>query len=91
MQSGFMNSILMGTNISYDKAKGLCIVFTNKFNYELMLRQERMEELRQMLNKQYQKEFSITAKLLEAGEARPRITRGSHIEGINMEIGVEDE
>ena len=32
MQSGFMNSILMGTNISYDKAKGLCIVFTNKFN-----------------------------------------------------------
>ncbi len=64
MQSGFMNSILMGTNISYDKAKGLCIVFTNKFNYELMLRQERMEELRQMLNKQYQKEFSITAKLL---------------------------
>ena len=23
--------------------KGLCIVFTNKFNYELMLRQERME------------------------------------------------
>ena len=91
MQSGFMNSILMGTNISYDKAKGLCIVFTNKFNYELMLRQERMEELRQMLNKQYQKEFSITAKLLEAGEAMPRITRGSHIEGINMEIGVEDE
>ena len=57
MQSGFMNSILMGTSISYDKAKGLCIVFTNKFNYELMLRQERMEELRQMLNKQYQKEF----------------------------------
>ncbi len=56
-----------------------------------MLRQERMEELRQMLNKQYQKEFSITAKLLEAGEAMPRITRGSHIEGINMEIGVEDE
>ena len=91
MQSGFMNSILMGTSISYDKAKGLCIVFTNKFNYELMLRQERMEELRQMLNKQYQKEFSITAKLLEAGEAMPRITRGSHIEGINMEIGVEDE
>ena len=91
MQSGFMNSILMGTNISYDKAKGLCIVFTNKFNYELMLRQERMEELRQMLNKQYQKEFLITAKLLEAGEAMPRITRGSHIEGINMEIGVEDE
>lgn len=91
MQSGFMNSILMGTNISYDKAKGLCIVFTNKFNYELMLRQERMEELRQMLNKQYQKEFSITAKLLEAGEAMPRITRGNHIEGINMEIGVEDE
>lgn len=90
MQSGFMNSILMGTSISYDKAKGLCIVFTNKFNYELMLRQERMEELRQMLNKQYQKEFLITAKL-EAGEAMPRITRGSHIEGINMEIGVEDE
>ena len=52
---------------------------------------QRMEELRQMLNKQYQKEFSITAKLLEAGEAMPRITRGSHIEGINMEIGVEDE
>ena len=75
MQSGFMNSILMGTNISYDKAKGLCIVFTNKFNYGLMLRQERMEELRQMLNKQYQKEFSITAKLLEAGEAMPRINK----------------
>ena len=91
MQSGFLNSILMGTQISYEKAKGLCIVFTNRFHYELMLQQNRMEELRQMLNSHYQKEFSISAKLLEAGEAMPRVTRGSHIEGINMEIGVEDE
>ena len=91
MQSGFLNSILTGTQISYEKAKGLCIVFTNRFHYELMLQQNRMEELRQMLNSQYQKEFSISAKLLEAGEAMPRVTRGSHIEGINMEIGVEDD
>ncbi len=91
MQSGFLNSILMGTQISYEKAKGLCIVFTNRFHYELMLQQNRMEELRQMLNNHYQKEFSISAKLLEAGEAMPRVTRGSHIEGINMEIGVEDD
>ena len=91
MQSGFLNSILMGTQISYEKAKGLCIVFTNRFYYELMLQQNRMEELRQMINNHYQKEFSISAKLLEAGEAMPRVTRGSHIEGINMEIGVEDD
>ena len=91
MQSGFMNSILVGTSISFEKAKGLCIVFTNKFNYELILRQNRLEELRQMLNNQYQKEFSISARLLEAGETMPRVTRGSHIEGINMEIGVEDD
>ena len=91
MQSGFLNSILTGTQISYEKAKGLCVVFTNRFHYELMLQQNRMEELRQMLNSQYQKEFSISAKLLEAGEAMPRVTRGSHIEGINMEIGVEDD
>ena len=91
MQSGFMNSILIGTSISFEKAKGLCIVFTNKFNYELILQQNRLEELRQMLNNQYQKEFSISAKLLEAGEAMPRVTRGSHIEGINMEIGVEED
>ena len=76
MQSGFMNSILMGTNISYDKAKGLCIVFTNKFNYELMLRQERMEELRQMLNKQYQKEFQLLRSFLRQVRRMPRITRG---------------
>lgn len=43
-------------------AQKASIVFTNEINYELMLRQERMEELRQMLNKQYHKEFSITAK-----------------------------
>ncbi len=91
MQSGFLNSILMGTQISYEKAKGLCIVFTNRFYYELMLQQNRMEELRQMINNHYQREFSISAKLLEAGEAMPRVTRGSHIEGINMEIGVEDD
>ena len=91
MQSASINSILRGTQISYEKAKGLCIVFTNRFNYELMLQQNRMEELRQMLNREYQKEFSISARLLEAGEAMPRVTRGSHIEGINMEIGVEDE
>lgn len=91
MQSASINSILRGTQISYEKAKGLCIVFTNRFNYELMLQQNRMEELRQMLNREYQKEFSISARLLEAGEAMSRVTRGSHIEGINMEIGVEDE
>ena len=91
MQSASINSILRGTQISYEKAKGLCIVFTNRFNYELMLQQNRMEELRQMLNNEYQKEFSISARLLEAGEAMPRVIRGSHIEGINMEIGVEDE
>lgn len=91
MQSASINSFLRGTQISYEKAKGLCIVFTNRFNYELMLQQNRLEELRQMLNREYQKEFSISARLLEAGEAMPRVTRGSHIEGINMEIGVEDE
>ena len=91
MQSAFISTLLNGTQISYEKAKGLCIVFTNRFHYELMLQQNRMEELRQMLNGQYQKEFSISARLLEAGEAMPRVTRGSHIEGINMEIGVEDD
>ena len=90
MQSPSINSILRGTRISYERSKGLCIVFTNRFNYELILQQNRLEELRQMLNSQYQKEFQISAKLLDNGEAMPRVVRGSHIEGINMEIGVED-
>lgn len=91
MQPASIKSMLQGTQISYEKAKGLCIVFTNKFNYELMLQQNRMEELRQMINNQYQKKFSISAKLLEVGETATRVARGSHIEGINMEIGVEGD
>ncbi len=91
MQPASIKSMLQGTQISYEKAKGLYIVFTNKFNYELMLQQNRMEELRQMINNQYQKKFSISAKLLEVGETATRVARGSHIEGINMEIGVEGD
>ena len=90
MQSASLNSILRGTVISYEKSKGLCIVFSDRFKYELILQQNRLEELRQMLNGHYQKEFTLYAKLLDSGEALPKIVRGSRIEGINMEIGVED-
>lgn len=90
MQSPAVRSFLKGTRVSYDQAKGLCILFTDRLNYELMLKMNRMEELREMLNNQYGREFSLSAKLLDAGEAVPRVVRGSHIEGINMEIGMED-
>ncbi len=89
MQYAAIKSYLHDTEISYEKEKGLCIVFKNDFNYEVMLKKNRMEELRQMINDYYQKEFSINPVLREEGKAMPRVIRSNHIDGINMEIGDE--
>lgn len=91
MQSPALNSFLRGSRVSCDKGRGLCILFSNSFNYTMMLQGSRMEELGQMINSYYGREFVITARLLEEGEAAPRIVRGSRIEGINMEIGIEED
>lgn len=90
MQGGMYNSYLRGTKVSYDKSKGLCILFTNSFNYAIMMQGKHMEELGASLSSQCGKEITVSARLLEEGETAPRILRGNRIAGIDMEIGMED-
>lgn len=86
MQSPFISSLLRGSRLGYDKDKGLCILFDDAFKYTTMMQGDRLEELRLFINKQYDKEFRIFARVLSEGEAAPRVVRGSHIPGIEMEI-----
>ncbi|MFR8033543.1 MAG: DNA polymerase III subunit gamma/tau [Lachnospiraceae bacterium] len=90
-QGKLIGSLLKGTSISYDPAKGLCILFTNPFNHTAMNIQSRMEEFNEALSKQYQKEFKITTKLVSAGEPRTKVVKGTRIPGIEMDIGMEDQ
>lgn len=89
-QGRLIGSLLKGTGISYDPAKGLCIVFTNPFNHTAMNIQGRMEELNEAISRQYQKEFKITTKLLSGDEPRTKVVKGNRIPGIEMDIGVEE-
>ena len=90
MQYATVKSILKGTYISYEKEKGPCIIFTDKHKHDLINEQNHMEEVRQVINDYYQKEFSINPVLREKGKAMPRVIRSNHIDGINMEIGDEE-
>ena len=90
MQGGMYNSYLRGTKVSYEKGRGLCILFTNSFNYAIMMQGSHLEELGQSLSSQCGKTITVCARLLEEGEAAPRILRGNRIDGINMEIGMEE-
>lgn len=90
-QGCLIGSLLKGTSISYDPAKGICILFTNKFNYAAMNIQGRMEELNALLSQQYQREFHITTKLVGATDPKTKVVRGTRLPGIEMDIGMEEE
>lgn len=89
-QGRLIGSLLKGTGISYDPAKGLCIVFTSPFNHAAMNIQGRMEELNETISRQYQKEFKITTKLLSGDEPKMKVVKGNRIPGIEMDIGMEE-
>lgn len=89
MQGAFINSLLRGSQLGYDKDKGLCILFDDAFKYTTMMQGDRLEELRQFINKEYGKEFRIFARTLRSDEAAPRVVLGSHLPGIEMEIEEE--
>lgn len=90
-QGCLIGSLLKGTSISYDPAKGICILFTNKFNYAAMNIQGRMEELNALLSQQYQREFHITTKLVGVTDPKTKVVRGTRLPGIEMDIGMEEE
>ena len=94
-----LKSFLQGTRISFERGKGPCVLFTNPFNYSMMTQRTdggdemsdapartRMHDLTAALAGVYEKEYRLEAKLLTAGEAAPRIKRGSRIAGIEMDI-----
>lgn len=90
-QSTFIGNLLRGSKLGYDKDRGLCILFDDSFKYTMMMQKDRLEELRQFINGQYQKDFKIFARALSAGESAPRVVRGRHIPGIEMEIEEDQE
>ncbi|MBQ8639875.1 MAG: DNA polymerase III subunit gamma/tau [Lachnospiraceae bacterium] len=86
MQSPFIYSLLKGSRLGYDKDRGLCVLFEDGFKYATMMRDDRLENLRQFINQQYGKNFRMFARALSAGEAAPKVVRGRNIPGIEMEI-----
>lgn len=86
MQSPFICSLLRGSGLGYDKDRGLCILFQDSFKYTTMMQGDRLEDLRLFINKQYQKEFKIFARVLGDGERAPKVVRGRRIPGIEMDI-----
>ncbi len=86
MQSAFISSLLRGSGLGYDKERGLCILFSDSFKYTTMMQGNRLEDLRLFINKQYQKEFKIFARVLGSGEMAPKVVRGQRIPGIEMDI-----
>ena len=89
-QRNLVRGILRGTRLSYDKSKGLCILFTDSFSEKMMNEQNRMDDLKQWLQQTYGKVFTISTKYLDSSQAQPHIVRGNHIPGIEMEIGIEE-
>lgn len=89
-QSRLISSLLKGTKLSYDKQKGLIVLFTDSFHHATMAQGSRMNELCSSINERYGKNFQITAQLLNAGEVAPRIVGEKKIAGIEMEIGIEE-
>lgn len=89
MQERGVAGFLRGSKLGYDKEKGLCILFEDSFRYKMMTEKNRLEELRLFINAQYQKEFKIFARPLNAGETAPKVIRGRNIPGIEMEIEEE--
>ena len=88
-QSPFIASLLRGSALGYDKDRGLCILFADSFKYTAMMQGKRMEELNNWMNREYGREFRVFARVLNRGEAAPKVVRGNHIPGIEMEIGEE--
>lgn len=89
-QKSLVRGILRGTRLSYDKSKGLCILFCDSFSEKMMNEQGRMDGLKQWLEQTYGKTFTICTKCLDSSQAQPQIVRGTHIPGIEMEIGIEE-
>lgn len=86
----FYASVLRDTRVSWDKESGLCILFEHDFSRGLLEKGDRFSQLNEMINAHYGKEFRLTSKCLGSGEQEPSIVRGSRIEGINMDIGMEE-
>lgn len=89
-QSKLVGSLLRGTRLSYDKTKGLCILFTDAFAEKMMNEQGRMEAFCQWLEQTYQKTFVVSTKYMDSSQAQPQIVRGNRIPGIEMDIGIEE-
>lgn len=91
IQGGFFNGLLRDTTVSWDRESGLCILFKNRFNFETLERGDRKKELFDSINAHYGRDFKLSVKCIAADEASPAIVRGSRIEGIDMDIGIEDD
>ncbi len=89
-QKSLVRGILRGTRLSYDKSKGLCILFADSFSEKMMNEQDRMDGLKQWLQQTYGKTFTICTKCLDSSQTQPQIVRGNRIPGIEMEIGIEE-
>ncbi len=91
--NGFVRSLLIGTRLGYEKERGFCILFYDKFNYEMMcknsLYEQRLDEVEQRIKDRYQKQIKLQAVFRGAEEKEPEIMPNNSIPGIEMEIGVE--
>lgn len=90
-QERLVRGLLKGTRLSYDKSKGLCILFADSFSEKMMSEQGRMDALRQWLEQTYGKTFLVSTKYMDSSQTQPQIVRGNRIPGIEMDIGIEED